>query len=155
RHLPSVFEWANIRTLIRPSAWTDPQRRMMRRAGRVHGLQALCWAAAAVTLAVASLYGWNRVIEANQAKTATGLVLQLLTADTAHVPDSIRAIGKYRRWTDPELRRVLEDPSANPKAKLHASLALLPVDQTQVASLTASLLNAAPRDLIALRELLR
>ena len=39
RHLPSVLEWANIRLLTRKKDWTEPQRRMMKRAGRVHGLQ--------------------------------------------------------------------------------------------------------------------
>ena len=39
RHLPSVLEWANIRLLTKKRDWTEPQRRMMRRAGRVHGLQ--------------------------------------------------------------------------------------------------------------------
>ena len=37
RHLPSVLEWANIRLLTRKKDWTEPQRRMMKRAGRVHG----------------------------------------------------------------------------------------------------------------------
>ena len=53
RHLPSVPEWASIRTLTRPKDWTEPQRRMMRRAGRVHGLQGLVLAAVAVGLAAA------------------------------------------------------------------------------------------------------
>src|SRR5262249_38527058 len=35
RHLPSVLEWANIRVLIPKRAWAEPQRRMMKRAGRV------------------------------------------------------------------------------------------------------------------------
>ena len=38
-HLP--LEWANIRLLTRKKDWTEPQRRMMKRAGRVHGLRTL------------------------------------------------------------------------------------------------------------------
>ena len=34
RHLPSVWEWANIRLLTRKREWTGPQRKMMRKAGR-------------------------------------------------------------------------------------------------------------------------
>src|SRR5262249_56967961 len=34
RRLPSVLEWANIRLLTRKREWTEPQRRMMRQAGR-------------------------------------------------------------------------------------------------------------------------
>ena len=41
RQLPSVVEWANIRSLTRRKDWTEPQRRMMRRAGRVHVVRAL------------------------------------------------------------------------------------------------------------------
>ena len=41
RHLPSLSEWASIRTLSRSKDWTEPQTRMMHRAGRVHGLRAL------------------------------------------------------------------------------------------------------------------
>ncbi len=124
---------------------------MMRRAGRVQGLRAIALATAAVLGAV-GLNVWNRVAEANQAQAASSLVLQLLTADTAQVPGFIRAIGNYRRWTDPELRRVLEESSADPKAKLHARLALLPVDPTQVANLEAPLLNASPGELLVLRN---
>ena len=39
RHLPSALEWANIRLLTKKRDWTEPQRKMMKRAGRVHGLQ--------------------------------------------------------------------------------------------------------------------
>ena len=41
RHLPSVLEWANIRLLTKKKDWTEPQRKMMKRAGRVHGLRTL------------------------------------------------------------------------------------------------------------------
>ena len=37
RHLPSALEWANIRLLTKKKDWTEPQRKMMKRAGRVHG----------------------------------------------------------------------------------------------------------------------
>ena len=41
RHLPSALEWANIRLLTRKKDWTEPQRKMMKRAGRVHGVRGL------------------------------------------------------------------------------------------------------------------
>ena len=40
RHLPSTAEWASIRLLTRKHDWTDAQQRMMKRAGRFHGLRA-------------------------------------------------------------------------------------------------------------------
>jgi serine/threonine protein kinase/formylglycine-generating enzyme required for sulfatase activity len=120
RHLPSVTEWIRIRTLTRPKDWTDPQRRMMRRAGRAHGLRALAVAIGVIGLAIAGLEVWNRVV-------ASHLVRQLLTADTARVPAMMRDIGKQRRWIDPELRRIVAE-SSDPREKLHASLALMPSD---------------------------
>src|SRR5262249_14682186 len=45
RPLPSVGEWLITRAVTRPKDWTEPQRRMMRRAGREHGLRALALAA--------------------------------------------------------------------------------------------------------------
>src|SRR5262249_26314400 len=39
RRLPSVLEWANIRLLTKKRDWAQPQRRMMRRASRLHALR--------------------------------------------------------------------------------------------------------------------
>ncbi len=39
RHLPSLTEWFSIRSLTDRAKWTPPQRTMMRRAERVHGLR--------------------------------------------------------------------------------------------------------------------
>ena len=44
RQLPYALEWANIRMLTKKKDWTDPQRKMMKRAGRVHGLRGLGFA---------------------------------------------------------------------------------------------------------------
>ena len=54
RFLPSVLEWANIRVLTRKMDWTEPQRKMMKRAGRVHGLRALGLA----SIVIASCASW-------------------------------------------------------------------------------------------------
>ena len=57
-------------------------------------------------------------------------------ADTADVSAiESRRSRADRRWSDPELVRVLRNRLVNARAKLHASLALLPVDPTQVAYL--------------------
>ena len=41
RQLPSALEWANISLLTKRRDWTDPQRKMMRKAGWVHGSRTL------------------------------------------------------------------------------------------------------------------
>jgi len=154
RRLPTILEWASIRTLTRPEDWTEPQLRMMRRAGRVHRLRAV-GLAAVVVLTTLCLIVRNGIVEGNQAATASALVQQLLKADTAQVPGLVQAIGNYRFWTDPELRRTVAEASSDPQAKLHASLALLPVDPTQVAYLETRLRDAAPSELPVLRDALR
>jgi serine/threonine protein kinase/formylglycine-generating enzyme required for sulfatase activity len=155
RHLPSLWEWTTIRTLTSAKDWNDPQQRMMRRAGKVHGVRTAFLAAVVVALSGFGAVAWQRFAESEKAKTASKLTLELLTADTGRVPGLIRGIDSYRRWADPDLRQVLEGASADPRAKLHASLALLPVDPSQVAGLGPRLIGAGPRDLLALQDLLR
>ena len=109
RHLPSIGEWANIRLLTRKRDWTDTQRRMMKRAGRLHGLRALGLTAVAAVLLAAGLSIRQRVVEAYRETEAHGLVQQLLKADTAQVPENIRALAAFRRWADPELKKAAQD----------------------------------------------
>jgi len=155
RHLPSVLEWANIRMLTAKRSWTGLERRMMKRAGRFHGLRALGLAVTAALLAAAGLNVRNRVVEANQANAARGLVQQIVNADTARAPDIIRTIKTSdRRWTDPELRQVIAGASENSKEKLHASLALLPVEPGQAEYLYRRLLTADPHELPVIRKAL-
>jgi len=155
RHLPSVQEWANIRALTKKRDWTETERRMMKRSGRLHGLRSLGLATMAALLAVVGLNIRNRVVEANQATAARGLVQQIVSADTAKVPDIIRAIRTSdRRWTDPELRQIGAEASENSREKLHASLALLPAEPGQAEYLYRRLLNANPSELPVIRKAL-
>ena len=150
RHLPSLGEWASIRYLTCPADWTESQRRMMRRSGRLHGLRLVGAATAAALAATLGLNAWNR-----RAQDASSRVQQILKADIAEVPELVRAIDDYRRWTDPEFRRVVANPWLQPKAKLRASLALLPVDPTQFDYLESRVLDAVPAEVLVLRERLR
>jgi formylglycine-generating enzyme required for sulfatase activity len=155
RHSPSLLEWAIIRSLTRKRNWSEVERRMMKRAGRSHGLRSLALATVAALLAAAGLHLRNRFVEANQAIVATGVVRQIVSADTANVPNIIRAIKPSdRRWTDPELRQLVAIAPENSNDKLHASLALLPVDPSQVEYLYSRLLGADPRQLPVIRKAL-
>jgi serine/threonine protein kinase/formylglycine-generating enzyme required for sulfatase activity len=141
RRLPSVLEWASIRALTKKTEWTDTQRRMMRRAGRFHGLRAL---GTMVVLGAALLIGLEisrRVDEANQRTIAKGLVDQVVRVKIGQVPGIVKSMDKYRRWTDPVLRQVVGRYAADSPERLHASLALLPVDDGQADYLYARLLH--------------
>jgi serine/threonine protein kinase/formylglycine-generating enzyme required for sulfatase activity len=150
RHLPSIGEWASIRLLTRKQDWTDAQTRMMKRAGRLHGLRALGVASVAAMLLAVGLFIRNRVIEANRSTVAHGLVQQLLKADTGQAPENIRALASYRPLADPELKKAVQDAPADSRDKLHASLALLPGDPAQVEYLYHRLIAAAPGELLVI-----
>jgi hypothetical protein len=98
----------------------------------------------------------RRVIIYNlKADQAAGLVQRLLDADTPQVPEILGAMRDYNRWIDVLLRHELDKASAGPRQKLHASLALLPIDVTQVDYLFNRLLTATPGELPVLRDALK
>jgi formylglycine-generating enzyme required for sulfatase activity len=81
---------------------------------------------------------------------------RLLDATTDEVPAIVRAMAPYRRWLD----RLLHDAQAkatqdnDPRKQLHTSLALLPVDATQVEYLYGRLLDAEPPEVRIIRDAL-
>ena len=155
RHLPSLLEWANIRLLTKTKDWTEPQRKMMRQARRRYGLTILLTIALLNVGILADIAVRRHVVENQRAAYAAGLVERLLDADTPQVSDIVEAMRDYRRWVDPSLRSELEEGSDNSRKKLHASLALLPVDAAQVDYLFSRLIKATPSELPVLRDALR
>ena len=147
RRLPSLPEWARIRLLTKPKEWTEPRRRMMKRAGRMHGLRMLGLTALVVGVAFAG-------VTIRRASIASALVPRLLAAEIAQVPQSIEAMRDYRDWTDPELRKLLEQSPVDPGRELRARLALLPDDPGQVEYLFGRLIEASPAELPVLRDAL-
>ena len=147
RHLPSALEWANIRLLTRKKDWTEPQRKMMRRAGRVHGLRGLGLAS------LIALITWGGY-EAYGSFQARALVDSLKTASTADVPDIVKNLSGYYRWARRPLSDLLSSTKEQSSPHLHASLALLPVDPGQVEYLYNRMLNANPTELPVIREAL-
>ena len=124
RHLPSWWEWANIRWLTDNKKWSVPQRKMMRRAGRYHGVRATGLVAAIVVMTFIGFYIREGVVENSNRQKAEGLVNALLTADIERAPLIIQQIGEYRKWADPRLKQVYEDSAETSKEHLQASLAL-------------------------------
>ncbi len=147
RHLPSVLEWASIRLLTKRGDWTEPQRRMMRKAGWVHGCRTL------VVLILLGLLTWGG-IEDYGTMRASSLVDSLLTANTNDVPALVRQIAGYRRWANPRLKTLVQIADDNSLVKLNGSLALLPVDPSYLAFLEKRLLNAAPAEFPVIRDAL-
>ena len=141
------MEWANIRLLTRKKDWTEPQRKMMKRAGRVHGVRGLTLAA------VLLLLGWGGY-EVNGRLKAQMLRDKLLGSPLADVPGIIAELKPYRRWVDPLLRQAYAEAkeAGNSQKQLHAALALLPVDDTQLPYLKDRLLRADAQDISVIRQ---
>ncbi len=148
RHLPSGLEWANISLLTKKKDWTERERRMMNRARRVHGSRALG------SIILVALIAWGG-IEGYGTLRAAALVESLQKAGTPEVPAIIEQLSGYRRWADTRLVRALERTDAQSRAHLSASLALLPVDSTQVDYLFSRLIAATPTELPVLRDALK
>jgi serine/threonine protein kinase/formylglycine-generating enzyme required for sulfatase activity len=147
RYLPSVREWATIGLLTNRRDWNEPQRRMMKRAGRWIGLRGLGLAivAGVLTATALNIYG---------ASHAEGLVKRLESADISRVPAILAEIAKYRWWAEPQLRRIVSERPDDSKEKFHASLALLPIDPQQREYLQDRLLAASPTEMAAIRDCL-
>ena len=148
RRLPSLLEWTNIGLLTKKKDWTEPQRKMMRRAGCVHGLRTLALAA------LIALITW-RGYEAYGSFQARALVDSLKTASTAEVPDIVENLSDYYRWARRPLSDLLSSTKEQSSPHLHASLALLPVDPGQVEYLYNRMLKASPTDLPVIRDALQ
>jgi eukaryotic-like serine/threonine-protein kinase len=148
RQLPSLWQWCSIRWLTQKKTWTPPQACMMRRAGRYHGLRGTA------LLLLVLLLGWGGV-EGFRWLRAQSLVESLVTAETGDVPALVGQLNAYRRWANPRLLRHLHTSPEDTKEHLHASLALAPVDEAQVAYLSQRLLRASPAELLAIRTTLQ
>jgi hypothetical protein len=120
---------------------------MMGRSGWVHGLRALG------ATALIALLTWG-AIEGNGALRAASLVEKLQAAGTAEVAPIIEPLSSYRRWGDVRLTRMLRQSDESSRDHLHASLALLPADATQVEFLLRRLLISSPAELPVIRDFL-
>ena len=151
RHLPSVLEWANIRLLTRRKDWTEPQRRMMRRAGRVHGLRGLGLAILIALVSWGSLEGYGSL-------QAAHLIDSLRTANIRDVPARIEQLRTYRRWAGRPLAGLLASTENDRDQHLRASLARLalwPGDRRQAGYLYDRLLGSSPAELPVIWGILR
>src|SRR5262249_39261771 len=149
RQPPSLWQWLQIRWLTPKQKWTSPQRKMMRKATRYHAVRALAVAALLVLL------GWGSY-EVHGRLQAHALRGRLLDAKTDEVPTIVQEMAPYRRWLDPLLRDAYQEAEAKRDRgkQLHTSLALLPVDATQVEYLYGRLLDARPSEVPVIRDFL-
>jgi formylglycine-generating enzyme required for sulfatase activity len=150
RNLPAWWEWLNIRLFLSPRNWTPSQQKMMKKATRYHAI----WSVLAALLAVAGAV-WGFQSYRQYATFRAGLVDRLVDAEIEQVPERIADLEGYRRWVDPRLAEIARDSLYSSKARLNASLALLPVDAGQADYLCDRLLDASAAEVAVLRDQLR
>ena len=100
---------------------------------------------------VPSLREWR----SNKNQEALNLVNAIGMAETKDVPPLVKQLDGLRLLANPMLHRIIERTGVDSKERLHASLALLPVDEGQVEYLYQRLLKAAPTELPVLRDALK
>jgi eukaryotic-like serine/threonine-protein kinase len=148
RRLPSPLEWIDILCYTKPRFWSDPERRMMRSATQHYAVRGLAALAVLVILSIAIIDHSGRI-------RAESLISQLLVADTSELSAIFKetdgSLGRTRRALD----RIARDPRRSPKERLHASLALLPFDETHDDEVFQSLIESEPDELIVLGQRLR
>src|SRR5262249_28607638 len=149
RQLPSLWQWCSIRWLTQKKNWTPPQSKMMGRATRYHAMRGF---GVAVLLA---FLGWGGY-EGYGTLKAHALRERLLDANTSELPTIVSDMAPYRRWLDPLLHDAYAqaEKDNDPHKQLHISLALLPVDSSQVKYLYGRLLDAAPGEVSVIRDAL-
>ncbi|HEV3262230.1 MAG TPA: SUMF1/EgtB/PvdO family nonheme iron enzyme [Gemmataceae bacterium] len=147
RHLPAWWEWANIRLCTRKKDWTPAQQKMMGKAARYHAVRGFVLVACLALLALGSWEGFGRL----KARTLRDRLLESTTAD---VPGIVAEMAPYRRWTDSLLQEAYAEAEQGSRKQLHASLALLPADPSQVEYLYRRLLKAGPDEVTVIRAAL-
>ncbi len=154
RHLPSLAEFLNIRTLTDGQNWTQSQRRMMRRASSFHALRTALAALLLAALTTAGLLVRSNIVERQNATRAEDLVSALQRAEIGRVPTIVGELAAYRTWADPLLKAGFDAATAGSAERLNVSLALLPVDQSQVPYLRDQLLVVTPQQFPIVRDTL-
>jgi formylglycine-generating enzyme required for sulfatase activity len=150
RQLPSLPQWGNIWFSTRKKNWTEPQRKMMRKATRYHAARGTVLAVSLVLLALVGLEGFGKL-------KAHGFQDRLLNADITEVPTIVKDMEPYRRWVHPLLQdaHVEAENEHDARKLLRLSLALLPVDSNQFDYLYERLLTAGPEELRVIRDTLK
>jgi formylglycine-generating enzyme required for sulfatase activity len=128
RQLPSLWEYIHIRLLTDKKRWTAQERKMVRKAGKVHLTRSSLGVLSLALVAAIGLSIWGQIQQDREKDHAASLVQQLTSAEIGMVPEIAGAIAQQRRWADPLLNREFEAAPFGSVQKLHAALALLPVD---------------------------
>jgi formylglycine-generating enzyme required for sulfatase activity len=146
RHLPSLTEWLSIRFWTRPKAWTEIQRRMMKRGRWVYGTRifSLGLLIAFVTAITEAYSVYSRTQE---------LLVSIPGTNVENLPQVLQRLAVYPRWVySHRLRDMAEQSAHDPRSHFGYSLALLKDDPRQIEYLHRRLLEANLTEMAVLRD---
>jgi formylglycine-generating enzyme required for sulfatase activity len=154
RYLPSLWEGIGFRLLTDRRQWTESQARMLAKAGRVHAIRAGIAAAVLFAACLIGLRIRSAVVERQNATRAEDLVDELMRANIGQVPAIVSDLVTYRAWAEPLLKVDWQQAKEASAGRLNLSLALLPVDPTQITYLSDQLLVVTPQQFPIVRDAL-
>ena len=141
RALPSLLEWAWLRILTEPRAWTRPQRRMMQAARRRLVRQAAVVSSALAIALLVALGIYEQVEERWRTNEATVLVSKLSDVGVEDLPTVMREMEGYRNFVNPLLQKMVADSAQAEQKRIRAAIALLPVTDEHSPWLTDRLID--------------
>ncbi len=155
RQLPSLWQWCQIQWLTARSNWTPSEQKMLRAAGRMHGLRAGMLAIVLFVITGAGLFLSRQSYEEQQATEAHALVDTLLQSKTTAIPELLERLPAFKKWATPYLEARRKSSALEPTARLHSALALLPDNPALLGEIQEALLTVDLNDLPTLRDLLK
>ena len=154
RHLPSLREWIGIRGLIETNKWTECQRKMMQKAGRIHMLRT----GSIVAILLAASLTLQFILAGQK---AASLVEALKTASPEQLTTLIQQADESHRLLDRLLQPLIEKANAadaapaDREAALPARLVLAGRDSSQMKPLSEALLSGDLANVEPIRTRLR
>ncbi len=149
--LPTLTEYITLRRRIKPSVWTEPQKRMMTAAHRLHTWHVGIAALAATLLLLLSYAGWRTVRNQRNSLLAESEVEQFLATElAAAIPQAENYRLPSRDVARKLLRKYVADESTDFAKRLRASIVLAPDDQACRKFVTDFVLSeeTSPRDVV-------
>jgi hypothetical protein len=140
RHLPSLREWIGIRGLTETNKWTECQRNMMQKAGRIHML----WTGSIVAILLTASLTLQFILAGQK---AASLVEALKTASPEQWTTLIQQADESHHLLDRLLQPLIEKANAadaapaDREAALPARLVLAGRDSSQMKPLSEALLS--------------
>ncbi len=113
----------------------------------------LAWAGTGTIIVLLSLVG--ALIARNIQNDDHAQVIVENLKNESQAPDFVKAFEKYRPWTDGRLRKLFDSSDNDSSAKLHAALALAPVDTGVISHLRNRLLTTTSAEFPLVRDSLQ